>query len=315
MDGNCRVERGWLALAGVWILAWGWLGWGATLAAEGFWTTGPSYADWYWLDSRCHAQWDFFTLPLGGEPHVGVEAFVCLATPSGDGPSQIEVRFQIGTASTTRLWVARLNRVQANPGYGMYFGQLFLSRREIGLGSRLTVRLDGGQGAIAMGVHPASVRVSVGPGSTAPMMASVSPNGQGGSSDEVAGGAAAAGSATSFVRTLPASETPDGAPFLAPGTYRGTLGWAGPYAVPQGKGLYRVNLHAGEILAVRIETGSPCALYLLDPSGRRVGEIEGSSWLGLEYRAHVAGAWQLIIACRTAGVQFPYTLSVAIRRE
>lgn len=314
MGGNCALERRWLAVG--LILAWGWMIWGATLAAEGFWTTGQGYADWYWLDPRGHAQWEFINLPTGGDPHVAIEAFLCLSVPNGSAPSEIEVRFQIGTTSgfASRLWATRLNRIQANHDHAMYFGQVFLPRREIGLGSRLTVRLDGAQGAILMGVHPNSVRVSVGPGGTPVSKAvTVTANGQGGGLEEVVGAVAAAGSSTSIVRSLPPSDAANDAPFLSPGTYRGALGWVGPYDVPNGKGLYRVNLRAGEVITVRIETGSPCALYLLDPSGRKVGEVEGSSWLGLEYRAHTVGAWQVLIVCRESSPRFSYTLTLNIR--
>ncbi|SQD92922.1 conserved protein of unknown function [Candidatus Bipolaricaulis anaerobius] len=289
------------------------MGYGMALPAEGFWTSGERYADWYWLNPQCGAQWDFLSLPTGGDSHIAVEAFLCLSLPNGSAPAEIEVRFQIGTAAERgRLWVARLQRIQWEGGHALYFGQLFLSRREIGLGSRLTVRLDGSQAGIPLGIHPTSVRISVGPGGgLSPVLAAATPNGQGGGQDEVV----AAGMATevSPTRTLPDSNAAESAPFLAPGTYRGSLGWAGPYATLNGKGVYRVNLRAGEIITVHIETGSPCALSLLDPSGRKVGEIEGSSWLGLEYRAHATGAWQIVLSCREAGSRFPYTLSLEIR--
>ncbi len=316
MGGNCTAEWRWFAVAGALVLVWGWLTWGATLAAEGFWTTGTGYADWYWLDSRCHAEWEFFTLPASGESSVVVEAFLCLPTANGSPPAEITARFKIHTTSIPagRLWVARLNRIQTTADHAMYFGQLFLPRREIGLGSRLTVRLDGEQAAIPIGVHPGSVRVAVDPGRSVPALAAAVSNDVGGPLE--AGGPASAvpvhGSAA--LRTLPPSETVEAAPFLSPGTYRGTLGWTGPYEAPQGKGLYRVHLRAGEVITVRIETGSPCVLTLLDPNGRKVGEIAGSSWLGLEYRAHTSGAWQLLIACPSGGPRFTYTLSLGIRK-
>ncbi|MDD5452668.1 MAG: hypothetical protein PHZ21_00065 [Candidatus Bipolaricaulis sp.] len=289
------------------------MGSGMVLPAEGFWTSGEGYADWYWLNPQCEARWDFLSLPAGGDSHIAVEAFLCLSLPNGSAPAEIEVRFEIGTAAEKgRLWVARLQRIQWEGGHALYFGQLFLPRREIGLGSRLTVRLGGSQAGIPLGVHPTSVRVSVGPGGDlAPVLAAATPNGQGGGQDEVVAAGMAAEAAPT--RTLPDSSAADSAPFLAPGTYRGSLGWAGPYETLNGKGVYRVNLRAGEVITVRIETGSPCALHLLDPTGRKVGEIEGSSWLGLEYRAHVTGAWQIVIACLGAGPRFPYTLSLGIR--
>lgn len=316
MGGNCKAIGRRLALAGGLILAWGWVTCGATLAAEGFWTTGHGYADWYWLDPRCHAEWEFLTLPVGGDSHVAVEAFVCLSMPNGTSPPEMEVRFLITATSdpAARLWVARLSRIQANHDHAMYFGQLFLSRREIGLGSRLTVRLDGAQAAVPVGVHASSVRVSVGPNvGSAPVLATTATGGQGGGLEEVEGAVAAAAVAASLARTLPASDRADAAPFLSPGVYRGTLGWAGPHEMPNGRGLYRVNLRQGEVITVRLETSSPCALYLVDPSGRKVGEVEGSSWLGLEYRAAVSGAWQILITCRSGAPRFPYTLSLGIR--
>lgn len=316
MGGSVKQTVWGLAMLCGLVSVWGWAAWGATLVAESFVTTGQGYADWYWLHQQGHAQWDFFALPAGADPHVAVEAFVCLSLPNGGAPAAIEVRLHVTTAavSAPRVFVARLNRVQMNHAHALYFGQLFLSRRELGLGSRLTVRVEGTQSRVPFGVHPSSIRVAVPSGGTvSPVLAAATPAGQGGGWEEIAGIVPGAAPAPTVTRTLPVSEVAVSAPFLAPGTYHGTLGWPGPYERPNGKGLYRVNLRAGEVVTVQVETTSPCALYLLDPSGRKVGEIEGSSWLGLEYRAHVSGAWQILVVCRSGGPQFPYTLTLRIR--
>lgn len=294
---------------------WGAIGLGATLPAEGFRTTGQGSAGWYWLYPQCQAEWEFHSLPPGVESHVVVEAFVCLSLPNGSAPAEIEVRFQVTTAAPIgRLWVARLCRIQSTAGHALYFGQLFLSRRELGLGSRLTVRLDGAQAGIPMGVHPNSVRISLGPGGTpAPVPVAAAPDGRGGGWEEVAAATTGSAGAAAPVRALPDSASAASAPFLAPGTYRGTLGWAGPYTEPIGKGVYKVHLRVGQIVTVRIETTSPCTLCLLDPAGRKVGEVTGGSWLGLEYRAHTDGAWQILITCQDGRPRFPYTLTLGIR--
>lgn len=299
------------------IVVWGWAALGGAFYAEGFRTTGRGYGDWYWLSPQAHAQWEFFTLPASPDPYVAIETFLCLSQPNGSSPAEIEVRFQIATSTrcVQRTYVARLTRVQANRESVLYFGQIFLARRDVGLGSRLTVRLDGAQSRLPLGVHSGSVRVSEG-FTPAPVLAAATEVGQGGGLEEIKGilgpTAGSAGNPQT-VRSLPDSENAEGAPFLAPGVYRGELGWPGPYERPNGKDLYRVNLRAGEVVTVQIETTSPCALYLLDPCGRKVGEIEGSSWLGLEYRAHLSGAWQILIACREGGPRFPYTLTLNIR--
>jgi len=295
-----------------------WTAGGATLAAEGFATTGQGGAGWYWLHPQSHAQWEFFGLPSGSDPYIALEAFLCLSLPNGSTPAEIEVRFLIGTVvgQSSGLRVARLSRIQSNADYAMYFGQVFIPRREIGLGSRLTVRLEGGPIGLPVGVHPHSVRLAMGSGGGAPMVSSSVLSGQGGSLEEVygSGGAATPFAAAAPVRTLPDSAVINSAPFLTPGTYRGTLGWSGPYDTPTGMGLYRVNLRVDEVVTLRVETTSPCLLVLVDPTGRKVGEIEGSSWLGLEYRATVGGAWQVHIICREGGPRFPYTLTLGIRR-
>ena len=315
MGGNQeRRTRGGLALLCAALVVGGWTAGGATLAAEGFATTGQGYADWYWLHPQSHAQWDFFGLPGGTGPHIAVEAFLCLALPNGSMPSEIEVRFLVGTGpgQASGLRVARLARVQANEGYALYFGQVFISRREIAVGSRLTVRLDGSTGGLPVGVHPHSVRVTVGPGGGAtPAELTVAPNG--GSVEDVHGTLAAPVAAVS-VRTLPDSTEAGAAPFLSPGTYSGSLGWRGPYDTPIGKGVYRVHLRAGEVVTLRVETAAPCLLVLMDPMGRKVGEVEGSSWLGLEYRATTSGAWQIHIVCREGGPRFAYSVTLGIRR-
>lgn len=279
---------------------------GAATVADGFASTGHAYADWYWISSGSHAQWEFATLPPTSDPYLGLEAFVCLPTADRLPPAEIEVRFQIGTGvqSDRRLYLVRLGRTVVGDHHAMYFGQAFLSRRELGVGSRLIVRLEGSQAEVPLGVHPTAIRVRVA-GGAAPTVAVAAPAG-------AAGGISTTG-APDEVRILPISTHPEAAPFLAPGTYQGELGWAGPYTTPLGRGVYNVNLRAGEIITVRVETESPCVLTLHDPTGRKVGEVEGSSWLGLEYRVPVGGAWQIVVACRSGGPLFPYTLTVGIR--
>ncbi|MFH1609396.1 MAG: hypothetical protein ABID40_02045 [Candidatus Bipolaricaulota bacterium] len=302
------------------VVAWGWAVLGGAFYAEGFRTTGRGYGDWYWLSAQAHAQWEFFTLPASPDPYVALEAFLCLSQSNGSSPAEIEVRFQVTTTAGCgyRTYVARLNRVQANHESVLYFGQVFLARRDVGLGSRLTVRLDGAQSKLPLGVHSGSVRVSGGlGGAPAPgLVAATEEAGRGGSLDEVSGILGPTGGSVGnpqTVRSLPDSEHAETAPFLAPGVYRGELGWPGPYQPMDGKDLYRVNLRPGQIVTVRLEASSGCTLYLLDPTGRKVGEVEGSSWLGLEYRADVAGAWQVLIVCREGGPRFPYTLTLQIK--
>lgn len=300
------------------VVAWGWAALGGVFYADGFRTTGRGSGDWYWLSQQTHAQWEFFALPSNPDPYVALETFLGLSQPNGTAPTEIEVRFQIATSTrcVRRTYVARLNRVQANHGSALYFGQVFLSRRDVGLGSRLTVRLDGAQSRLPLGVHSSSVRVRVSGGlAPIPVLVAATEAGRGGGLDEVSG-ILATGSPVGnpqTVRSLPDSEHAATAPFLAPGVYRGELGWPGPYQAMNGRDVYRVNLRVGQVVTVRVEASSGCILILLDPTGRKVGAVEGSSWLGLEYRANVAGAWQVLIACREGGPRFPYTLTLNIR--
>ncbi len=307
MGGRDRGTAAKVAVVGALAATWCGAALGAAAVAEGFASTGQAYAGWYWISRGTQARWEFLSLPSTSDPFLCLEAFLCLPVADGPLPAEIEVRFQIetGAGPGSRLYVARLGRTMVGESYAMYFGQVFLSRRDLEVGSRLIVRLHGSQAEVPLGVHPSSVRVAL---STTPALASAAP------ASEVVGAAAVASSTpTQPARALPLSVSPDSAPFLAPGTYRGELGWAGPYTAPIGRGLYKVNLRAGEIVTVRIETESSCVLSLRDPSGRKVGEVEGSSWLGLEYRAQVGGAWQILISCREGGPLFPYTLTLSIR--
>lgn len=307
MGGHNRGTVAKVAVVGGLVAAWWGVALGAAAVAEGFASTGQAYAGWYWISRGSQARWEFLSLPLTSDPFLGLEAFLCLPVAAGPLPAEIEVRFQIetGAGPGSRLYVARLGRTMTGESYAMYFGQVFLSRRELGLGSRLIVRLDGSQAEVPLGVHPSSVRVTL---STAPALASAAPPTGG-----VGTAAAASSVPTQPARTLPGSASPDSAPFLAPGTYRGELGWSGPYTAPIGRGVYKVNLRAGEIVTVRVETESVCVVSLCDPSGRKVGEVEGSTWLGLEYHAQVGGAWQILISCREGSSLFPYTLTLSIR--
>lgn len=316
MDGRSKRK---VAVLGGLAVVWGWAVLGGTFYAEGFRTTGRGHGEWYWLSPQSHAVWEFFTLPANPEPYVAIEAFVCLLHPRGGLPGEIEVRFQIGTSTgcVSRTVVARLHCIQTSHESALYFGQAFLARRDVGLGSRLTVRLDGGQSRLPVGVHSGSVRVSAGLGwGPGPGGGAVTEAGRGGGLDEIRtarGPTGGAGEGQPTVRSLPDSEHAETAPFLAPGVYRGELGWPGPYAPVDGKAVYRVILRPGQIVTVRLEPSADCVLVLLDPAGRKVAEVEGSSWLGLEYRAAVGGAWQVVIACREGRPRFPYTLTVQIR--
>ncbi len=305
-----------VALLGIGVIGWGGVALGAVLAAEGFATTGLAYGDWYWLSRGSQARWEFASIPVTSDPYLALEAFLCLPITAGPPATEIEVRFQVTTSSkpAPRLYVARLWRTEVNGSQAMYFGQLFLSRRELGVGSFLCVKLDGSQAEIPLGVHASSVRVAVGPGRSAgPVLASAPALGQGGGWEEVAAAVGKTSPSPQSVRTLPVSESAEAAPFIAPGTYQGSLGWAGPYTAPISRGTYKVHLRPGEIVTVRIETSSSCILCLVDPSGRKVGEVEGSSWLGLEYRAQVGGAWQILIFCPYGGPRFSYSLTLGIR--
>lgn len=275
---------------------------GTVLLPDGFATTGHGYADWYWISIPSHARWEFLAIPAGGEPYLAVEAFLCLPAAAGAFPSEIQARFAIaGSAGgPPQVWLTRLGRVQANGTYALYFGQLFIPRRAVG--SRLVVTLSGTELGFPVGVHPHSVRVVAAAESglvTPPPPLATGPTG--------------ATAAPLLRRLLPPCESLENAPFLTPGTYQGSLGWAGPGSSPVGKAAYRVNLRAGQIVSVRVETEGVCRLLLLDPLGHPVGEIEGSSWLGLEYRAGATGSWGILVVCRDGGPRFDYTLTLEVR--
>jgi len=297
----------------------GWAVRGGTISADSFRITARAYGDWYWLSPCTHAQWEFLTLPASPEPYVGLDVFLCLLEAGDPLPEEIMVRFEISTStvSARRTHITRLTRVQVNHQSALYFGQIFLSRRELGLGSRLIVRLNGTQSRLSLGVHPDSLRARIPGGLGVPGPVTPTENGRGGGAGEVnavAGGASASVERPQLVRSLPESGRVDAAPFLAPGVYRGELGWPGPYQAPDGKDVYRVSLRVGQTISLRLEApvGRALTLLLLDPAGQRVGEVSGTSWLGMEHRAAIAGAWQIVILCREGGPRFSYTLTLQI---
>jgi len=298
------------------------VGWGSTYLPDLFRTNARSAGGLYWVSQRDYAEWEFQSLRPGTGLSLSLEAGVFLSFPGGAGPAEVWLRVKVATlgAGDSRLYTLVLSRVSQVGDTVGYFGQLFLSTRELGLGSRLVVQVDGRQSGVPVGVASTSFRVSLpgsgtmvsalpGPATPATGAALASPDGRGGVDLPVV-----SSSAPLLIRTFAQDTHRANAVYVAPGSYRAELGWPGAPFEPDSEDCYKVNLRAGEVLSLRLEvpSGPCCILVLFDPSGNKVAEVEGN-WMGLEYRAGTAGVWQVWVLCRESHPTFPYTLTVGIR--
>lgn len=304
------------------------VGSGARLYPNAFYTTGRMSGDWYWLETPAsYAQWEFHALPASLSEQVVLDVLACAAAQEGSVPAEFAVVLTL-TSGGRACWSGRvlLRRVQSAEGGAVYFGQLPVSRRELALGSQLIVRADGSPSGLRLGFHPGSLRVQGNlerravPGGQDPfaiLWATV---------DGMAGGAGGVladdppaptvrpGTPAPIPLSLHNTDRMEDAPFLAPGSYRGQLGWPGPYQPMNSRDWCRVNLRPGQVVRLTLEVGAgcPCSLHLFDPYGREVGSVTGGERMGLEYRADVGGAWYVLIACREGCAAFPYLLAVHI---
>ena len=101
--------------------------------------------------------------------------------------------------------------------------------------------------------------------------------------------------------------------YLSPGVYLGEVGALVPGHYPDPSDWLWVNLLPGQVLRIRlVGLGGRCGLSLYDPGGSPQVVMEPSSQLGLEYRAHRRGAWQLRIVCVRPSEGVRYRLEVSI---
>ncbi len=281
--------------------------------ADAFRTNAQFSGAWYWLTQPHYAEWEFWSLALPWADSLSLEALVFVRADEGRAPAEIGLRLKVGTLGGPdfRTYLVRLQRVYTSEAAVGYFGQLILSRRELKLGSRLVVALEGRQTTLPLGLSSTSLRITT--PSYAGQAAVATP-----AALDLAGshGGLDQPSRTPSDRwvRLTADSHRSQPIFLSPGTYQAELGWDGPYTAPDLEDCYQVNLRVGQVISLRLELshGPGCTLWLLDPAGQKVAEIEGN-WMGLEYRAPQPGVWKVVVLCRESGPKFTYHLTVGIR--
>lgn len=272
-------------------------------------------AGWYW-SSEVHAQWQFFDLAWAGEQLVFA---VILETRGWVSPPPPALSVTLTFSSlgcVPRSQRVSLPKVAEQGPVVRYFGQVLLSRRDVGFGSYLVVNLGVKVGA-EVGVHAQTVSLvqmwapaATGGGMGGPFVPAGSRGPQGGlvPPPPTEPGKAAP------PRGIRECDVPEDAPYVAPGTYWGELGWPGPGQTVDSRDWFRANLHSGQVLELRIDTPRPVVVRLLDPSGQEVGRLQGQGWLGLVYQASKRGAYYICISIVENMPTFTYTMELLLRR-
>lgn len=281
------------------------VGLAASFAAQG----RADDAGWYWA-RELYAQWQFFDLTWEGEHLIFT---VVLETRGWVSPPPPVLRVVLTFTSfgcPSRTQNVLLQRVAEQGPFVCYFGQVVLARRDLGFGSYLVVSLRAKTEA-EVGVHAQALSLM----RSSSVLAGT--GGMGGpfvstSSAEPAGTPFPKGEATPL--GIRECAGPKDAPYLAPGTYRGELGWPGPGQELDRQDWFQVNLDSGQLLELRITTPHPVVLRLLDPLGQEVGRLEGQGQLGLTYEARRRGVYSVCLAVIEPAPTFSYTVEVLLRR-
>lgn len=276
-----------------------------------FWAQGQrDNAGWFWAQ-EVHAQWQFFDLAWEGEHLVFA---ITLETRDWMVPPPPFLSATLTFSSfgcAFRTQSVCLQRVAEQGPFVRYFGQVVLSRRDVGFGSYLVVSLRA-RAEAKIGVHGQTlglVRMPVawagGAGSGGPFVP-VNPGGAGESVSLSGKNLPPLG-----IRECHGRED---APYLAPGTYQGELGWPGPGHALDSSDWFRVNLAPGQLLELRLSTPYPVSLRVLSPSGQEVGRVAGQGRLGLVYEARERGAYHVCVSLVESTPLFSYTVELLLRR-
>lgn len=269
---------------------------------------------WTWVSGpNALAQWQFYDLAWEGN-FLGIELLLPTRGWQTPPPPSLVVTLQFSTFGASLTRRIHLQRVAETSGIVQYFGQVTLARRDLNLGSYLCVRLFMVPVGVEFGVRETSLRVGGEHSFYAAKQGDV-----GG-----AGGPLVSPSViTSKTGLLPADlaakafrecERMEEAPYLSPGRYMGELGWPGPGCNVDSRDWLRVNLNAGHVLELQVDTPKILYLRLLDPSGQEVGRVKGSGRIGLVYQPTVRGVYFVCISVTENTPLFAYTLNLSIRR-
>jgi len=271
----------------------------------------PDSSGFAWIPTEtAYAQWQFYDLSWEGQ-YLCLELFLHTRGWRAAPPSFLSLSLRLSTFGAALTKNIALQRVGEKGEIVSYFGQMILSRRELGLGSYLSVRISGGPSGVELGLSASSLRVF-------------------GERTFFAGSAGGAGGPVVLnspisSASVPSSSSPpekivrecegmEDAPYVSPGRYRGELGWSGPGKPLDSKDWLRVNLNVGHILELRVSAPNPVSVQLLDPHGREVGRISGSGELGLTFQASLRGSHYICISVSQSFPTFPYVLDISIRR-
>lgn len=291
------------ALSALLVFAVGGLGTEAAFLARGRMDGGG----WYWA-AEAYAQWQFFDLAWEGE-HLLFALSLETRGWRTPPPPLLPVTLTFSSfGCPARTQSVSLQRVAEHGPFVRYFGQVVLSRREVGFGSYLVVGLRA-RAAAEVGVHAQALSlvrpVPGGSGVGGPLVPAV------GSPAAPAPDAADGAPPSWGIREC---RGPEEAPYLAPGPYWGELGWAGPGHDLDDRDWFRVILKPGQLVELRVQAPHPVLLRLLSPSGQEVGRVTGQGRLGLAYEARENGAHLVCLALAESAPRFAYTVELAIRR-
>lgn len=307
------MRAAWLAVLS---LSVGLTGAGTTFFASGC----TDSAGWTWLSGATgQPQWQFYDLPWECQ-YLSVEIFLQTRGWRTPPPSTLCLTFQFSTFTSSLIRKVQLQRVSEKGEYVAYFGQLILARRDLNVGSFLTVKLKGGRQDVEIGVHSSSVRILgegisfAGPGLGGvggPLVAGVS-----GSADPALTFSPfpSRGSESGLEKTFRESAGMEDAAYVSPGRYVGELGWPGPGNALDSQDWLRVNLNVGHLLEARVESPRPVSLSIFNPLGQEVGRVRGLGQIGLTYQAPAPGAYWICISISESVPLFTYTLDLTIRR-
>lgn len=292
---------------------------GLTAAGTTFFANGRMDSQgWRWLSSPAgQAWWRFYDLSWEGQ-YLGVEILVQTRGWWTPPPLSLSLSFRFSALSSVLTKRLQLQRVGQEGQYVTYFGQAILARRDLNLGSYLSVELVGGPIGIEIGVHQSSVRIRGeifsggaggmgGPLVPAPSDPQVRPASSPALSQPKL-------SPEPEVKTIRECVGREDAPYVSPGHYLCTLGWPGPGEPVDSQDWFRVNLGPGYLLEVQIDSPQTVRLSILDQSGQEVGWVRGSGKIGLSYQAPRGGVYWVCVSLVEGIPIFTYTVDLTIRR-
>ena len=296
---------------------------GTLVGAEGiqptaFWGVGTPLAEGLKVPEMGYVRWDFHGLSDRGD-HFVLQVAIWAKSEAPTLP--ICLRLSTPALGDWRLFHLELNRMRHGTFGWLYFSQVSISRRDLGLGSSLWVRLDPAVSEVDMWVSRSSVVLQPSVAREAPVIAGVEEQGYAGSVPQALApvtplekiAPSSGKTSTAMLRELPETERIREAVFIAPGVYTGEIGWPGPGV--DMSDWYKVNVRPGQTIRVALAAadGGSCGLALYDSRGMGVASARAGCELALEYRAEERGPWYIQISCSNLGTVIPYTLRVEIR--